>query len=70
MTIHAKQWFKGQDLFGPLYLATDQYNVTNVYIRTLEGETLVISGDYIIRGVKGEHYTCKPDIFQATYEEA
>jgi hypothetical protein len=30
----------------------------------------VTPGDWIITGVKGEHYPCKPDIFEATYEEA
>jgi hypothetical protein len=30
---------------------------------------VVIQGDYIIRGVKGEYYPCKPEIFKATYEE-
>jgi hypothetical protein len=38
-------------------------------IRTLEGYVLVTPGDYIITGVKGEHYPCKPDIFEMTYEE-
>ena len=37
-------------------------------IRTLEGMHLVGWGDYIIQGVKGELYPCKPDIFEATYE--
>ena len=37
---------------------------------TLEGKHLVTWGDYIIRGVKGELYPCKPDIFSATYEPA
>ena len=37
-------------------------------IGTLEGGHDVISGDWIITGVKGEHYACKPDIFKATYE--
>jgi len=37
-------------------------------INTLEGAHWVSPGDYIIRGVKGEHYPCKPDIFEATYE--
>lgn len=40
-----------------------------MFIRTLEGETCVSEGDFVIRGVKGEHYPCKPDIFAATYEE-
>lgn len=37
-------------------------------IRTLEGMHLVGWGDYIIQGIKGELYPCKPDIFEATYE--
>jgi len=37
-------------------------------IRTLEGEMTAEIGDYIIKGVKGELYPCKPDIFAATYE--
>lgn len=37
-------------------------------ITTLEGVMTALSGDYIIRGVKGEIYPCKPDIFAATYE--
>ena len=36
-------------------------------IYTLEGEMLANVGDWIIRGVKGEYYPCKPDIFEATY---
>jgi len=39
-----------------------------VRIRTLEGEMTASPGDYIITGIKGEAYPCKPDIFEATYE--
>lgn len=38
------------------------------WIDTLEGGHIVCPGDWIITGVKGEHYSCKPDIFAATYE--
>ncbi len=38
-------------------------------IKTLEGEHLASIGDYIIRGVAGEYYPCKPDIFHQTYEK-
>ncbi len=38
------------------------------YIRTLEGEHIVTPGDWIITGIKGEKYPCKPDIFEATYD--
>ena len=37
-------------------------------IKTLESWMLVTPGDWIITGVKGEHYPCKPDIFEMTYE--
>jgi hypothetical protein len=37
-------------------------------IRTLEGDMLASKGDYIIKGVQGELYPCKPDIFQQSYE--
>ena len=40
-----------------------------IEIKTLEGIMKASFGDYIIKGVKGEFYPCKPDIFQATYEE-
>jgi hypothetical protein len=39
-----------------------------VYVHTLEGTMAAGVGDWIIRGVKGELYPCKPDIFEATYE--
>lgn len=38
-------------------------------IETLEGVMKASVGDYIIKGVNGEFYPCKPDIFQKTYEE-
>ena len=41
---------------------------THIYIHTLEGTMIVNCGDFIIRGVKGEFYPCKPDIFNETYE--
>lgn len=40
------------------------------FIQTLEGRMNVSPGDWIITGVQGEHYPCKPDIFAATYEPA
>ena len=37
-------------------------------VPTLEGEHIACPGDFIIKGVAGEFYPCKPDIFDATYE--
>ena len=42
----------------------------DLMIRTLEGDMRATYGDYIIRGVRGEFYPIKPDIFEATYERA
>ena len=39
------------------------------WIDTLEGGHNVCPGDWIITGIQGEHYPCKPDIFEATYEK-
>lgn len=44
--------------------------VSTAYIETLEGPLHVSRGDWIIVGVKGERYPCKPDVFAATYELA
>ncbi|HKX02787.1 MAG TPA: hypothetical protein VJX71_09815 [Methylomirabilota bacterium] len=41
----------------------------HVYIRTPEGDMLAAPGDWIIKGVAGEFYPCKPEIFAKTYEE-
>lgn len=38
------------------------------HVHTLEGPLKVSPGDWIITGVKGERYPCKPDVFEATYE--
>ncbi len=40
-----------------------------IIIRTLEGNMTATLGDYIIKGVNGEFYPCKPDIFEKTYEK-
>ena len=46
------------------------YSRDIIIIETLEGQMTAGRLDWIIRGVQGEFYPCKPDIFDATYEEA
>lgn len=46
----------------------EQTENEELYIKTLEGDMLASVGDYIIKGVKGEFYPCKPDIFEKTYD--
>ena len=56
-------WFLSHGFDG-YYIADDK----GYDIKTLEGTMHASPGDWIIRGVKGEFYPCKPDIFAATYE--
>lgn len=51
------------------YSTGDGEAVFHMTIPTLEGDMEVSDGDFIIKGVKGEFYPCKPDIFEASYEE-
>lgn len=76
--IDAIQWHEGSmllkellDFFGGLdAIGAKSIGKKNgvVTIKTLEGDMTVSDGDWVIRGVKGELYPCKPDIFAATYE--
>lgn len=68
VVVEATQWFKDGD--HPAVRVSRFTPVTKrlYLIDTLEGAMTVTPGDWIITGVKGEHYPCKPDIFEATYE--
>jgi hypothetical protein len=46
----------------------DGGELTQLRIPTLEGDHIATHEDFIIKGIKGEFYPCKPDIFEATYE--
>ena len=59
--------FLGDDYVG-LSSKFNPRGKSKVMIRTLEGTIYADVGDWIIRGVQGEHYPCKPDIFEQTYE--
>ena len=50
-------------------LISSKFNGFEMWIKTLEGVMTATVGDYIIKGVNGEFYPCKPDIFEKTYEE-
>ena len=56
------------------YIPDANFNGTGepqeILIQTLEGEMIAMRGDWIIKGIKGEFYPCKPDIFIATYDPA
>ncbi len=52
----------------PEGVVCDPFRICLPYIETLEGRMNVSPGDWIITGVNGEKYGCKPDIFEKTYE--
>lgn len=54
------------DFMGELTIEID---TAKLRIETLEGAMMADTGDYIIKGVNGEFYPCKPDIFEKTYEK-
>ena len=69
VVIEATQWFKDGDHWAVAkYQGNGQQLEGCGWVKTLEGGHIVRPGDYIITGVKGEHYPCKPDIFEMTYE--
>lgn len=75
VVIEATQWWPGSEVEGVVFPdpnPTDNPNLAGARsepaILTLEGPLRVSPGDWIITGVKGERYPCKPDIFEATYE--
>lgn len=47
---------------------SNKFNIGYMYIETLEGTMTASLGDYIVKGVDGEFYPVKPDIFEQTYE--
>lgn len=66
--IKVPEWFAEytEKQCGPF--AQNKFGENVVLIETLEGIMTAEPGDYIIKGVKGELYPCKPDIFEMTYE--
>ena len=73
VVIEAVQFRAGEqdsDLAGDAVAGRIRYTYEDtVLIKTLEGERIARSGDWVIRGVKGELWPCRDDIFQATYEK-
>jgi hypothetical protein len=70
VVIEAEQ-FKGELLRGMSLGKAEPFGLKDQPgVQTLEGFMVARPGDWIIQGVKGEFYPCKPDIFEATYEPA
>ena len=66
VVIKAMQWYGDTPDFPSV--GRDDLGRQYAEIKTLEGTMRVNEGDWIITGVQGEQYPCKPDIFDATYE--
>lgn len=60
------EWIRSYE--GECSVITENGRLVSFKIKTLEGDMKVITGDYVIRGVAGEFYPCKPGIFRQTYE--
>ncbi len=78
--IEALQWdgsyesmMKIRETFSDLRCSStyhqDNNTVQSFVVYTLEGQHVVSPGDFVIKGVKGEFYPCKPDIFELTYDK-
>jgi hypothetical protein len=78
VVIEAVQWDGTRETFLTMFPDTRPEDGTfvlgrgqdrgSMYIRTLEGTHRADPGDWIIQGVQGEFYPCKPDIFEQTYD--
>jgi hypothetical protein len=78
VVIEAIQWLRNPDgnteqvkqfLGDSLDYVTESDSQASIVIKTLEGTIKASPYDYIIKGVAGEFYPCKPDVFRATYED-
>ena len=71
VVVEAVQWNGSNVSEISVFIGTDvnaRYVGDTVIIPTLEGDMTASKGDWIIRGVNGEYYPCKPDVFAKTYE--
>jgi hypothetical protein len=68
VVIEAAQWNGNVDEIPEFIMNQCYLDREYLCVKTLEGTMVASIGDWIIQGVKGEIYPCKPDIFEATYE--
>lgn len=71
VVIEAMRWTGDNEKEVYSFVGSKYYTKAGtLFIETLEGDHIASVGDYIIKGVNGEFYPCKPDIFEKTYELA
>lgn len=66
--INNRSFFGDLRVYGHWHRETNKIYSAYINISTLEGVMRADLNDWIIKGIKGEFYPCKPDIFEATYE--
>lgn len=72
--INAEQWLGTKESWDKIMALgltewkPGEMGTETFIIKTLEGEHITSKGDWVIKGVQGEFYPCKPDIFKQTYE--
>jgi len=69
VVIQAIRWTGENPLEVERFITCQYLMGREIIIQTLEGDLAASVGDWIIKGVKGEFYPCKPDIFELTYEQ-
>lgn len=65
---YVPEWAQHANFDGVLYFDEFEGKPGELFAKTLEGDHHVSVGDYIIKGIEGEIYPCKPNIFEQTYE--
>lgn len=72
VVIEAVQW-TGENLDELRSFVSEEWRDNRIHaplgIKTLEGVMEISKGDYVIKGINGEFYPCKPDIFEASYDK-
>ena len=69
VVIDAVQWNGRNEIYISKFIGGNlEMGDETLFIQTLEGKMEASVGDYIIKGIKGEFYPCKPDVFEKTYE--
>jgi len=69
VVVEAEQWFKGKNIDGVVCNPIGNPMVPDFYyVKTSNGFVEIHEGEFVITEINGEKYSCKPDIFEKTYE--
>lgn len=68
LVVDAVQWWPGKVIDGVIVPDPDSTTRFDPFVKTPEGPLRVSPGDWIITGIKGEKFSCKPDVFERSYD--